>query len=285
MNTKRQIGKIVSPNENQTFYHIHIPKCGGTSIASFFNEITDKTQSIWLDRYEHAPDIVKEFVLFNSRNGSQTTADYDRWLIRFQRQTNLNLALARIWSTHINEVKPFYIHNPFSRYIHVESLGSTFLFPIKSTFERYISYLMHFEKFNENDLNYLTPTERLRYFQIMNWPLEKLIDFSVLDNCNSFNEFSFSEISQTLTKLMNSIEKPNTFKNQVRFLRKNAIRIDQINAFLKDEVAHSGISLNVLNSGRADSRFRKLLLDDLNKRSRKILDECPDERLYNEFLG
>jgi hypothetical protein len=284
MKTK-QIGMILSADENQTIYHIHIPKCGGTSIASFFNEITDRTQSVWLDRFDHAPELIKQFVLFNSRTANQTTADYDRYLIKFQRQTNLNQALAKIWSTHVSEVNPLYIHNPFSRYIHVKKLGSNVLFPVKSTFERYISYLMHFEKFDESDLNYLTPLERLRYFQITNWPVEKLIDFTILENRDSFNEFSFNEISQTLTKVMNSIEKPNTFQNQVRFLRKNAIRVDQINGFLNKQAVHSGVTVKVLNSGKVDSRFRTLLMGDLNKKSLKLLIESPDERLYSEFLS
>jgi len=279
------IGKILLADESPTIYHIHIPKCGGTSISSFFNEITDGTQSVWLDRFEHAPEIIKQFVLFNCRTANPTTADYDRYLINFQRQTNLNLALAKIWSIYVNEVKPLYIHNPFSRYIHVKKLGSTVLFPVKSTFERYISYLMHFEKFNDYDLNYLSPLEHSRYFEIMNWPVEKLIDLTLLENSKSFNEFSFNEISQTLTKVMNSLEKPNTFQNQVRFLRKNAIRVDQINDFLNKQAVHSGVTLKVLNSGKVNSRFRTLSMGDLNKKSLKILIESPDERLYSEFLS
>ena len=280
----KEVGtKNHSTFKGTTFYHVHIPKCGGTSISTFFNEITNNSQSVWLDRFEHAPNIVKRFILSNLEKVPMTAADYDRYLIRYLRETNLNDALEKVWSCHVNELGPTYVHNPFSRHLHIEYPNSVFLFPIKSTFERYISYLMHFEKFSENDLMYLTPREHLRFDQIRNWPVEKLIDFTYSENIESFHEFSFCEIDETLTRVMNSRQKSNTFKNKASFLKKTAIKVDQISAFLNEQAIHSNISVKVLNSGKLKSRFRELTTGDLSEKSLKFLGDSPDERLWNEF--
>jgi hypothetical protein len=283
MRNEQISSRIRSIAQEATFYHVHIPKCGGTSIAAFFNEITKSSQSIWLDRFEHAPNIIRQFILSNSKNIPMTEADCDRSLIRFQRETNVNNALAKIWSRHVNEKKPKYVHNPFSKYMHIEYSNSVFLFPVKSTFERYISYLKHFEKFNDNDLMYLTPREHVRLDQIRNWPVEKLIDFTYSENCEPFNEFSFSEIDDTIINIMKSIKELDSFVNKVSFLKKNAIKVDEINSFLNDQAIQSNVPLKVLNSGKSDSRFRGLSRGDLNKKSSKFLDMTPDEQLWNEF--
>jgi len=158
--------------------HVHVPKCGGTSVQTFFCRAFPLDAMLWMDRVRDAPqrtriamlaqcqgnEISANRLLIHSMN-TQYGPLRRRWMRKgFEQEVRKRAQKSRL----------VYVHNPYGYRCLIGGKATRPVVVVRDPWERYVSCLKHMERLTEADMTVAQPYEQQLWKQVLTWDVEDL---------------------------------------------------------------------------------------------------------------
>lgn len=162
----------------QPIQHVHVPKCGGTTIQAFFCRGFLLEEMLWMDRVRDAPkqtrramlgqcqgDEIKANRLLISAMGTEYGPLRRRWMRKgYEQEVRKRAQKARL----------VYVHNPYGYRCLIGGKATRPVVVVRDPWERYVSCLKHMERLTEADMTVAQPHELKLWKQVLTWDVEDL---------------------------------------------------------------------------------------------------------------
>ena len=265
--------------------HLHVEKCGGTTLQHFFLRAFPRDTSMWMDRVCDAP-IALRAVFLKAANGDQEEADRKLSAsIRFSRSCLHNWVRSAMFLQELrrrDRVRPIvYIHNPYHDRCILQSDRSRPLLVVRNPLDRYLSHLKHVERYSGADLKCGRPLDRAIHSQVMKWDFEKLA--YAKDSL-----LPLSKYSNTYLPIIKAVARRKGLASMVTTINKTiatiCLPIYSVAGFLESICQHEGIDQDLAqtrsNCAQINSRFNGIGESELTPKQRDLLRASGDYRVY-----